>query len=86
MQQILLRYGYNKGLSFVFGKNGSIDTLAPLSMPFTLEYFNDANRSNLPWHKILIEEEGYDVSALYMKWNKTAIRYILTIFCGIVVN
>ena len=75
VQQILLRYAYNNGLSLVFGKNDSLDELKPLSVPFTLGYFNDVNNTDQPWHQMLLEEEGYDVAAAYMKWNKTAIRY-----------
>ena len=74
---MLLRYGYNNSLNFIFGKDGSIDQLKPLSKPFTLEYFKNINKHELPWHEMLLEEEGYDVSTVYMKWNKTAIRYYI---------
>ena len=77
VQDMLLRYGYNNSLNFIFGKDGSIDQLKPLSKPFTLEYFKNINKHELPWHEILLEEEGYDVSTVYMKWNKTAIRYYI---------
>ena len=74
VQNILFRYGYNEELNFVFGKQGSIDRLTPLSVPFSWDYFKDTKNFDLPWHEILLEGEGYDISALYMKWNKTAIR------------
>ena len=74
---MLLRYGYNKDLNFVFGKEDSIGELKPLNVPFTLDYFNNASKSDFPWHQLLLEQEGYDMSALYMKWNKTAIRYVI---------
>ena len=77
IQDMLLRYGYNTSLNFIFGKEGSIDQLKPLSEPFTLEYFKNINKHELPWHDILLEEEGYDVSTVYMNWNKTAIRYCM---------
>ena len=77
IQDMLLRYGYNNSLNFIFGKDGSIDQLKPLSKPFTLDYFKNINKHELPWHEILLEEEGYDVSTVYMKWNKTAIRYYI---------
>ena len=77
IQDMLLRYGYNASLNFIFGKDGSIDQLKPLSKPFTLDYFKNINKHELPWHDILLENEGYDVSTVYMKWNKTAIRYCI---------
>ena len=77
IQEILLRYGYHKGLNFVFGKGDSIGELKPSNVPFTLDYFKNATKSDFPWHQILLEREGYDISALYMKWNKSAIRYLI---------
>ena len=73
----MLRYGYYNGLNFVFGNEGSIGELKPLNVPFTLEYFKNTTKSEFPWHQMLLEREGYDISALYMKWNKTAIRYTI---------
>ena len=61
----------------MFGKGDSIGELKPSNVPFTLDYFKNATKSDFPWHQILLEREGYDISALYMKWNKSAIRYLI---------
>ena len=74
VERILLRYGYNEGLKLVFGKEETIEKLAPLSLPFTLDYFKDVKKGDLPWHQTLLDGEGYDILTLYMKWNKSAIR------------
>jgi len=77
VRSILLRYGYSKDLNFVFGKEDSIGELRPLNVPFTLDYFKNMSKSEFPWHQILLEREGYDISTLYMKWNKSAVSHLL---------
>ena len=76
VRSILLRYGYSKDLNFVFGTEDSIGELMPFNVPFTLDYFKNVSKLEFPWHQILLEREGYDISSLYMKWNKSAVRYL----------
>ena len=73
---MLLRYGHENKLNFVFGKGGSFTQLGDLTSTFTLDYFRNVNKAEMPWHEVLLEEgEGYDICAIHMKWNKTAIKY-----------
>ena len=71
---MLLRYGHNNQLNFVFGKGGTFTQLGDLTSPFTLDYFKQIKRNEMPWHNILVQGDGYDICAIHMKWNKTAVR------------
>ena len=74
VQNILLRYGYNKKLNFIFGREGSFTQLGDLMSSFTLDYFKGIKRFEMPWHNDLLRHNGYDICAIHMKWNKTAVR------------
>ena len=58
----------------MFGKEGTFTQLGDLASTFTLDYFNKLQTGDLPWHKILLDGVGYDICAIHMKWNKTAVR------------
>ena len=75
MQNIVLRYGYNNKLNFLFGREGSFTQLGDLISSFNLDYFKNIKGYEMPWHKQLIQSNGYDICAIHMRWNKTAIRY-----------
>ena len=74
IQNILLRYGHNLKLNFVFGKGGSFTQLGDLTTTFNLDYFNNIKSYEMPWHNNLIHKDGYDICTIHMKWNKTAVR------------
>ena len=74
IQNILLRYGHNSKLNFVFGKGGSFTQLGDLTTTFNLNYFNNIKNYDMPWHNALAHKDGYDICAIHMKWNKTAVR------------
>ena len=74
IQNILLRYGHNLKLNFVFGKGGSFTQLGDLTTTFNLDYFNNVKNYDMPWHNMLAHKDGYDICAIHMKWNKTAVR------------
>ena len=74
IQNILLRYGHNLKLNFVFGKGGSFTQLGDLTTTFNLDYFNNIKNYDMPWHNMLAHKDGYDICAIHMKWNKTAVR------------
>ena len=69
-----MRYGHNLKLNFVFGKGGSFTQLGDLTTTFNLDYFNNIKNYDMPWHNMLADKDGYDICAIHMKWNKTAVR------------
>ena len=74
VQNILLRYGYINKLNFVFGRQGTFTQLGDLSSNFDLKYFRNVKTYEMPWHNHLLRTSGYDICAIHMRWNKTAVR------------
>ena len=67
---ILLRYGYNYNLNFVFGSGNT----SPQNHNFFETYeFKRKEKNDFPWQRVLKKHE-YDIWCFHARWNKTWVR------------
>eukprot|EP00094_Tigriopus_californicus_P002554 TCALIF_02469-PA protein Name:"Similar to Gal3st3 Galactose-3-O-sulfotransferase 3 (Mus musculus)" AED:0.16 eAED:0.16 QI:10/0.8/0.66/1/0.6/0.66/6/0/356 len=69
---ILMRYGYYANLNFVLPESGN-----HLGDPRTDVPFNVESIDNTPWHDEFISNDQYEMAALHVRWNQTAMNLLL---------
>ena len=73
VQNVLLRHGWSQHAEFLFGSPLEKSYLKSGIKHFTVEGFED---SILPRrrHTEIMKRRKYDISALHVRWNRTAIQ------------
>lgn len=69
---ILMRYGYYADLNFVLPDSGN-----HLGDPRTDLPFNIESIENTPWHQEFLHNGLYEMAALHVRWNQTAMNMLL---------